>query len=202
MSKGTKIALAIIGGLVVLCVVAVVAAIVILNVMGPRLAENMLIEDPTDVAEAADEIAEYDLPPGYEEKMVMNIFVGKILAIGPEDQSSGLSQPVIMIMQISSLATGGEANRESFKQQMQQSMERQASQSQMSLELVDQQEVEISGQDVNLLIYEGGDEDGNQIRQVISDLFEVKDAQVMLMIMGQTAGWPEDDINAFIESIH
>jgi hypothetical protein len=202
MSRSTKIALGIIGGLVVLCVLVVVGVIVAISVMGPSIAENMIVDDPAKVAESAGEIAEYDLPPGYEEKMVMNIFVGKIVAIGHEDQSSGLYQPVIMIMQISSLATGSEANRQSFQQQMQQSMESQASQGQLSLELVDEKEVEISGQDVNLLIYEGEDEDGNQIRQVISDLFEVKDAQVMLMIMGQADNWPEEDIDAFIESIH
>jgi hypothetical protein len=197
MSRTTKIVLGIIGGLAVICVLVIIGVVVAVSVMGEKIVDDMMIEDPAEVAEAASKIVDYDLPPGYEEQMVMNVFIGKILAIGPEGQSDA---PMIMIMQISSMMASSETDQEQFRQQMQQSMQRQARQSEIDLELVDQSEVEIAGQEVTLTTYEGKNEYG-PIRQVVSDLFEVNDSLLMLMIMGDPASWPESDIEDFVASI-
>ncbi|MBN1309927.1 MAG: hypothetical protein JXB30_00815 [Anaerolineae bacterium] len=198
MSRNTKIVLGIIGALVILCVVVIAGAIIAVSVMGESIVENMIIEDPAEVAEAADKIADYELPPGYEERMVMNIIFGKMLLIGPEDQSD---KPMITLMQISSIVGSDEMDQEQYRQQMQQSMELQASQREMYMQLVDESEVEIAGQEVTLMTYEGDTDYGGTMRQVVSDIFEVNDSLIMLMIMGEIESWPESDLEAFIESI-
>ena len=201
MSRTTKIVFGIVGALVAICALVLVGAIVAVRVFGGTLMDNLVIQDPDKAAEAAGEIVDYDLPPGYTEQMVMNIVVGKMILIGPEDLSDHLMQPSIMLMQISSTATTSEMDQEQYREQMQASIERQANQNELSLELVDESEVEIAGQEVTLMTYEGEDEDGNQMRQVVSDFFEINDSMMMLMIIGGTEAWPESDIEAFIASI-
>jgi hypothetical protein len=200
MSRNTKIALGIIGGLVALCVIVGVAVVIIVGTMGKSIMGNMMVTDPTEVAKVAGQIAEYDLPPGYHEQMVMNIAFEKMLLITPDTSST---EPTIMILSISSsMMSGGKVDQEQLRQQMQQNMQNQSSYSSASLQLVDTSDVEIADQTVTLVTYEGQSSTGSMMRQVTSSFFEVKDNYLMLMIMGPVGQWPEDDINAFITSIH
>ena len=47
----------------------------------------------------------------------------------------------------------------------------------------------------------GSDDNGTTMRQVITT-FPGKGGIAMLMIMGSAESWDEEEINAFIESIH
>jgi hypothetical protein len=59
----------------------------------------------------------------------------------------------------------------------------------------------IRGEEVEVVTYEGADESGNTMRQVITT-FPGKNGTAMLMIMGDPQNWDKEEIDTFIESIH
>jgi hypothetical protein len=66
---------------------------------------------------------------------------------------------------------------------------------------VEVKEMTIRGEDTKVVIYEGTDEDGHILRQLVT-AFPGKDGNAMLMIMGAPEYWNGNEINQFIESIH
>ena len=59
----------------------------------------------------------------------------------------------------------------------------------------------IRGEDVEVTTYEGTDNNGFTMRQLITT-FPGKDGTAMLMVMGAAQAWNEQEINKFVESIH
>lgn len=53
-----------------------------------KVAERMIIEDPEEVAVRTREIIEYDLPPGFEEQAMIDMFFGKMIMIGQQNESN------------------------------------------------------------------------------------------------------------------
>ena len=58
----------------------------------------------------------------------------------------------------------------------------------------------LRGEEVEVTTYEGTDESGVVIRQLITS-FPGKDGTAMLMIMGPAEGWDQAAIDDFIKSI-
>lgn len=200
MSRNTKIALGILVAVVVLCVAVVAGGSVILRWVR-TFGDRMMVDDPEEAAAFADTIAEYDLPPGYQEQAGINLVVFKMLVIAPSDSASdGLAEPIIMLMQTSK-AVLDDADREDLKRQMQTSAEREFREEGFDTRLVAEEETVIAGDETTLFTYEGTDEEGNAFRQVLSDWFVVNEKPTLLMIMGPIQGWDEDEIDAFIHSI-
>jgi hypothetical protein len=58
----------------------------------------------------------------------------------------------------------------------------------------------IRGTDVEVFIFEGSDESGDVMRQLITT-FPGKGGTAMLMIMGTPQSWDQEELDTFIESI-
>jgi hypothetical protein len=58
----------------------------------------------------------------------------------------------------------------------------------------------IRGEETDVVIYEGTDQNGNSMRQLITS-FPGKDGAAMLMIMGDAENWDQQMADDFIESI-
>ena len=192
MSRNTKIVVGIIAGILgVCCLIAVVAALVL-----PRMFENFAesVDDPAQAAAVAEEIVDYDLPSGYEEQGAMNLFGFRMAFInGPDERS------MIMLAEFpESLAS----NEEQMQQQMRDAFANQTGTGQnMNLEFVGSEEVTINGEDASLGTYEGTDDQGNRIRQIIG-VFETKSGNPgMVMIFGLENDWDEDGISRFLDSM-
>jgi hypothetical protein len=69
------------------------------------------------------------------------------------------------------------------------------------MQLVETKKMTIRGEETEVAYYEGTDDHGAALRQVITT-FPGKNGIGMLMITGPSAYWDEEAINAFIESIH
>ncbi len=203
MSKNTKIILGIVLGIVVICGIVAIAGVIGVGLIGKSVADGSLYtDDPEKLAEEASKILSYELPDGYREQALMNIIVGKMLMISQSDLSnSDYTTPVIVIMQLSSLIADGSTSQEDFQRQMEQNMTTTSGGEQLDLELVEEKTMTIAGQETPLLVYEGTNSKGVEVREITTGLFEVNGKSVMVMITGQKSNWPEEDMNAFLSSI-
>ena len=191
MSRNTKIVVGIIAGIVGLCcIIAVIAAFLVPRMVGD-IAEG--VDDPVAAAELASSIVDYDLPAGYEEQGAMNLLVFQMAFITNSDESA-----VIMLAEFSDSLAGDE---EQMQQQMQEAFANQAGSQNVSLEFVGSEEVTINGAAATLATYEGNDNEGNSMRQIIG-VFEAKDGSPgMLMIFGSLDNWDEGGISRFLDSL-
>ena len=199
MSKNTKIVLGIVGGVTALCVCICVGGWIALKISGKVLQETIVQDTPEEAAATAKEIIDYKLPTGYQEQMAMNMgFIQMITIADTQSTDTENARPLIMI---ASMSSDIEADEEELRLQIQLSMQRSSNRQGYEMKLVEEQEVTISEQQVNLMIYEGVDEKGNPIKQIVSGLFDGKNSKVMLFIMGQESNWNQEEIDTFIASI-
>lgn len=191
MSRNTKIVVGIIAGILgVCCIIAIVAALVL-----PRVFENFAenVDDPAAAAEVAREIVDYDLPSGYDEQGAMNLLGFRMAFItGPSEQS------MIMLAEFPAALAGDE---EQMQQQMRDAFANQTGSQNANLEFVGSEDVTINGQEIALGTYEGTDDQGNTVRQILG-VFETKSGSPgMLMIFGHQDNWDESGINRFLDSL-
>ena len=182
------------GATILFCCGVVLVAAFVFQQAGKRLQEGMKT-DPEAAAEVAHTIAEYDLPEGYQEKMAMEIMFYSLVMIGPENTSGSVNGPVFMLAQFQA-----GLNQEQMEQQIRRSFEQQAGNRALNMSLVKVEEVTIRGEETQVATYEGSDENGFVIRQVLAS-FPGKGGTAMLMIMGSAESWDQDMVEAFIESI-
>jgi len=182
------------GAAALFCLCAAGAAVLVFYQMGQRVQEGMKT-DPESAAQAAHEIADYDLPAGYQEQMAMDLFVYSFVIIAPSQPGANFNGPMIMLAQFQA-----GADPEEMEKQIQQSFEQQAGNNGVEMKLIEVKEMVIRGEEVPVAIYEGTDQNGLVMRQLITT-FPGKDGVAMLMIMGPASGWDQNVMDAFIESI-
>jgi hypothetical protein len=183
------------GAAALFCLCAVAVAVFMFYRVGKQVADSAQT-DPAEAAKSAHEIVDsYELPAGYQERMAMKIIVYSVVMMGPTDTSNG--EPVIMLAQFSS---GAGVSQEQMEQQLRQSYEQQAGNRGMDMHLVEVKKMTIRGNESDVAIYEGSDQSGNTVRQLITS-FPGKGGTAMLMIMGDAAKWDQTAIENFINSI-
>ena len=189
MSRNAKIALGIVGAVLLLCCVGAVAT----TLLGRFVLNRSIATEPEKAAQIGDEIADYDVPAGYSERLAMSLGTIEWVAIAPDTGTTGAT---IMLMQFLSNLS----DPEQMRRQMEQSLEQQSSNRNIEMVEVGQEEVTIKGETVTLIIREGTDENGNTLRQV-SGVSTGKKGPAMIMIMGDTDRWDQDAVDEFINSI-
>ena len=97
---------------------------------------------------------------------------------------------------VTTLARQGRVGEE----QLRQSFEQQAGNRGMDMHLVEVKKATIRGEETEIAIYEGTDQSGDAVRQLITS-FPGKGGTAMLMIMGDVNGWDQSAIDDFVESI-
>ena len=191
MSRNTKIVVGIIAGIVgICCIVAVVAALVL-----PRMFQNFAesIDDPAAAADVAASIVDYDLPAGYTEQGAMNFFGFRMAFITGSSEES-----MIMLAEFPAALAGDE---EQMQQQMRDAFANQTGVQNVSLEFVSSEGVTINGAETTLGTYEGTNDQGDSMRQIIG-VFETKSGSPgMLMIFGNPNNWDERGVSSFLDSL-
>jgi hypothetical protein len=182
------------GAAALFCLCAVAVAVFMFYRVGKQVADSTQT-DPAEAAKAAHEIVDsYELPAGYQERMAMNIMFYSFVMIGPENSANG---PIIMLAQF---ASGSGVSQEQMEQQLRQSFEQQAGNRGMDMHLVEAKKMTIRGNESEVAIYEGTDQSGNTVRQLITS-FPGKGGTAMLMIMGDAQDWDQTEVDNFINSI-
>lgn len=191
MSRNTKIVVGIIAGILVLCCIIVIIGYFALRPVLRGVTEGF--DNPEAGAEVAEGIVDYELPEGYEEQGAVNLFVMEMAFISGRDD-----QTVIMLAEFSDMFTG---NEEDMQQQMRDAFANQSGSQNVSLEFVGSEDVTINGQEVALGTYEGTDDQGNSVRQMLG-VFETKNGRPgMIMIFGSLDSWDEGGISRFLDSL-
>lgn len=182
------------GAALLFCCCAALVAVLVFRQAGRTIQESV-DTDPEAAAEAAHQIADYDLPAGYQEQMAMDILFYSFVMIGPEYSSGNAAGPLFMLAQFQA-----GVDEEQMEEQIRQSFEQQYGNQQMNMTLVNIEEKTIRGEETQVATYEGTDKDGTVFRQVLTS-FPGKDGTAMLLIMGSAEAWDQDLVDEFIESI-
>ena len=194
MNRNTKILLGVIGGLLILCCIIGGITMAVLPMITERTIGEAFMDDPEQVAAVGQSIVSYELPSGYEEQMAMDLFGFNMVMIASADE-----EMLIMLMELPDV--GHMPDEEELRQQMGDAFASQGGGSAQNLTLVDTEEVVINDQRVTLATYEGTDERGQEIRQVVTAFLTQRGSTAAIMIMGATAEWNEEDVDAFIRSL-
>ena len=91
-------------------------------------------------------------------------------------------------------------DQQQMEQQIRQAFEQQAGNRGQDMKLVEVKKKTIRGEETDVAIFEGTDQSGNNLRQLITS-FPGKGGTVMLMIMGDALTWDQGMVDDFIESI-
>jgi hypothetical protein len=191
MSRNTKIALAVVGGLVGVCCLGLVIVVFAAPALLTSVFGGAVSSSPEEAAATAHEIVDYELPPGYQEEAAMDILTTKFAVI-----TNDSNDMTLMLMQLPSTMT----NEEDLRRQIQQSWSQQSGQSGANMELVEEQPITVRDQSTTLTIMEGTDTNGNTVRQAITS-FAGENGTVVFMAAGNTGSWDQDAVDQFIESI-
>lgn len=192
-NKNTKWIWIGLGAATLFCLCAVAVAFFVFYRVGKTVQEGMKT-DPASASKAAHEIADYDLPNGYQEKAAMNIMMYSFVMIGPvSDTSTGA---LMMLAQFNVSGT----DPEQMKEQIRRSFEQQSGNNGTNMKLVEVKKMTIRGEETDVAIYEGANENGAFMRQLITT-FPGKSGTAMLMIMGDARSWDQNMIDDFIKSI-
>ena len=190
MSRGLRTALILAAIVLFCCCVAGLGG----TLLGTRVFGRALITNPERVQAVGREIADYDVPSGYQELFAMNMLGVKIVAIGPAAPADFM---MIMLMQ---LPSGLEVSQSEMERQIEQALARQTGLARADMTEVGEEEALIKGEPVTLIVREGVTDDGEQMRQV-TGLFEGKDGPALLMVAGEVDAWDTEMVDRFIASI-
>jgi hypothetical protein len=190
MSRGLRTALILAAIVLFCCCVAGLGG----TLLGTRVFGRALITNPDRVQAVGREIADYDVPSGYQELFAMNMLGVKIVAIGPAAPADFM---MIMLMQ---LPSGLEVSQSEMERQIEQALARQTGLARADMTKVGEEEALIKGEPVTLIVREGVTDDGEQMRQV-TGLFEGKDGPALLMVAGEVDAWDTEMVDRFIASI-
>jgi len=183
------------GAALLFCACAALVAFLVFRQAGQKIREGVK-KDPVAAAEAAHKIVDsYELPPGYQERVAMDILVYSFVMIAPEAGTTG-NAPLIMLAQFSQIGT----DRKQMEEQIRQAFEQQSGNRGLDLKLVEVKKMTIRGEEVDVTIFEGTDQNGYILRQLVTS-FPGKKGTAMLMIMGSPSAWDETEIDDFLKSI-
>ena len=191
MSRSTRIILAVMAIALFLCCVAGLGV----ALLGTRLVGRAVITDPDRVAAVSSQIADFQIPPGYEQMFASNVAGVKMVTLSPADPQAGFM--VIMLLQLPA-PTG--RNQKEMERQMERALVQQTGVGSADLEVTGQEQVTIKGETVALTVRDGTTQDGQALHQV-SGLFPGQGGPTLLVITGLTEDWDQPAVDRFIASI-
>jgi hypothetical protein len=191
MSRGLRIALVLVAIVLFLCCVAGLG----MTLLGTRLVGRAFITNPDRVRAVGREIADYDVPAGYDEMFAMNVLGMQMVAIGPRDAAADT-----MAIMLAQFPAGVGFSQQEVERQMKQALARQIGLGGANMTVMGQEQVVIRGEPVTLTVREGATENGEPMRQ-ITGLFQGKGGPAMLMVMGEANTWDQAMLDRFIASI-
>ena len=191
MSRNAKIALIVVGALVVICLGVCGVGFIGLQRFGSQFG------NPQNAQKVGSEIADYTLPEGYSELMGVDVLIYKMVMIAPSSKSNGQGM-AFMLMGMNTPT----ANQEQMQQQMQQAFQQQYGKT-GTTHVVGQENVMIRGNQTSLTIAGTDSSTGRAqatIRQAIGT-FQGKNGLVILMVMGSKAAWDDTLMREFLSLV-
>jgi hypothetical protein len=178
-----------------LCLCMSTAAFFTLRSVGERMTDTIKLE-PAEAEQVGAQIAGYDVPAGYSHRMAMSAMEYDFVIIAPEDDTPG------MMILLAQFGQGLAQNPDSkiFQEQMQRSIEQRSGRRGLNLKAIETRSMTIRGQEVKVTLFEGADQNGISIRQMVAS-FPAENGLGMVLIQGAADGWDQSTADAFLESI-
>lgn len=191
MSRGLRTALILVAIALFCCCVAGLG----MTLLGTSLIGRAFITNPDRIQAVGLQIADYDLPSGYNGMFAMNMMGVKMVAIGPSTVDADLM--MIVLMQFSPRM---QISREEMESQVEQALARQIGLGNADWVSLGQEERMINGESVTMTVREGTTDYGEHLRQ-ISGFFQGKGGPAMLIVTGESEAWDQATVDSFIASI-
>ena len=191
MSRNTKIILVVVGTLGIICALLCVTLVFFV----PQFAQNFAgqLQDPANVRRIASEIADFDLPRGYQEFIGMDLLGTQMVAFNPPN-NRGI---ILMLIQM----PAANASREQMEQQLRQQLGSQPSSSCSDYVKVGEETIAIKGTPTTLTISECTSTSRNlRMRQEVG-VFQGKSGLAMVMGVGAVSEWDAATLRQFLGSI-
>jgi hypothetical protein len=192
MNRNLKIALIILAIVLILCLCLCAGGLLFFQIAG-RSMSGAVSSDPTQAAQVAGDIANFEVPPGFEQGSLEFLGFQVVFLDGTGSQSSTM----ILLMQFPQAMA---VSPEQMRQQMELFANRQAGPLGLDLALVGETEVQIKGEPVTFSILEGESDDGSEYRQW-AGVIDGRGGPAYLSITAPVSDWDQALIDKFLASI-
>lgn len=192
MSRTTKIVLAVVAGVVLVCACIAIGGVIVLNRLG-RAAGTSIGSDPTAVGDVSSSIADFTLPSGFTPEVSFRLL--GMSMVGYTRQSD---DHFILLMQ---LPAGANMEPAEMQRQLREAMGRQGvGRFGTDMKVVDEYPATVRGQNVTATVSEGKDDQGGTLRQLTA-AFQGKGGVAIVMILGPADRWDQSGVDAFLASM-
>jgi hypothetical protein len=191
MSRNAKIIIGVVGALVLVCVLGAIATFAIVGSLGFAVARTVET-NPAQVSVAANHIADFDLPSGYQPEASIDFGGYVFVSYAPRDGHSH-----IMFVQAPASANLDQA---ALEQYVQQAAQTRGYNRQTRTQVVGQRQATICGQAVTLVVQEGTNSDGAANRS-LSGVFRGKGGPTLVSVESPISRWNQEEVDAFLASI-
>lgn len=189
MSRNTKIVLIVLGSSAFICILMCVAAYIALPQLGQQFVGQA--QDSANIKRIASEIADFDLPSGYQGFFGVDIFTVKMVMYATGTTSAS----VLALVQV----VGQNADRAETEAQMRQQLERNRNSSCTGTRVVGQETFNVKGAPTPFVISECNQR-GVQMRQEVGT-FQGRGGLAIVMGMSPSNRWDQNVFRQFVESI-
>jgi hypothetical protein len=194
MTRNTKILLGVLAGLLALCLIACVAAVLIFGVAGSRISQSVtdsVQEDPAAVQADAGAIADFELPPGYTAVSSASMLDIRFVVWEHETQPATL---ILLQMPLSAPIDDVTID------QMENAIRRRAPRELNNLRTVERRELTLRGEPARFILMEGEEaESGERFEQALI-AFQGKGGMALLMVLAP-AGQAQPAAEVLIRSL-
>lgn len=192
MNRTAKIILGIAGGLMALCLIALVAGFFLIRSAGLVLARN--VQTGSEKASAiGSRIADYDLPAGFGSPYATQLAGFSLVQYNHTDGHSHVT--------FFQIPNGIQLDQAEIERQLRQNTPDKNQYRADRIKMVDQVQGTINGQPATLVISEGMNSDGQPFREV-SGFFQGKGGQAMVIYEAPVSRWDQAEVDTFLASIH
>ena len=189
MGRNTKIILVVLGSFAFICILLCVAAYIALPQLGQQFVGQA--QDPANIKRIASEIADFDLPPGYQGLFGFDLFGQKMVMYSNNTTSAN----VLALFQVA----GQNLDRAQTEEQMRQQLERSNSGSCTDRRVVGQETFSVKGAPTPFVISECTQR-GVQMRQIVG-AFQGRGGLAIALGMAPANRWDVVSFRRFVESI-
>lgn len=190
MNRTIKIILGLAAGILVLCLIVSVAGLLLFRSAGKALTKTFQTQAAT-TAQIATQIADFELPAGYGNTVTAHLAGYSLVGYTGTDEHSH-----IYLAQADS-STG--ITMEEIQRHILETSRAEQDQN-VEMQIVDTVAATIRGQEVNLVVSEGLNHDGDVSRQ-LSGLFQGRSGPAVVIVSGPAATWNQALVDEFIASV-
>jgi hypothetical protein len=194
MTKGTKIVLLVVGGVVLVGVVGIAAVLVI----GYKYVQKSTSTDPKEIDSIARKIVDYELPENYKPAYSTDIMGFQMVMFQKQNSNGG---QMIVLWQISnpSVANNPEA-RKQFEKSMEEGIKQRGFNKEGAVK-VGEKRITIRGKQTSLVKYVNSSEDTKKSAVQAVATFEGKGGPATVQIFAQEGSFNDGEVDSFLSSL-